>query len=110
MSTKIIRNNLTDAELIDEGLDCDVESLAYLLAVRLDALPISCGSVQVDDSSCEDCDELQNEIHHLEHEVSRLESDLENLDIDRLITGAKKAREAVKQAHDKINYLFGLGE
>ncbi len=110
MSSRISYKTMTDAELIDEGLDCDPDSLAYELAVTLDALPISHGSVQIDDdSSCDSCDELQNEIHHLEYEVSRLENDLEELDIDTLIAGAKKAREAVKQAHDKVNYLFGLG-
>ena len=110
MSSRISYKTMTDAELIDEGLDCDPDSLAYELAVTLDALPINHGSVQVeDDSSCDGCDELQNEIHHLEYEVSRLESDLEELDIDTLIAGAKKAKEAVKKAHDKLNYLFGLG-
>ena len=109
MITKIIRTNMTDAELIDEGLDCGVGTLAYILADRLDALPICHGSVQLDSESCGECDELQNEINHLQYEVSRLENDLQELDIDRLIAGAKKAREAVKQAHDKVNYLFGLG-
>jgi len=110
MSSRISYKTMTDAELIDEGLDCDPDSLAYELAITLDALPINHGSVQVeDDSSCDGCDELQNEIHHLEYEVSRLENDLAELDIKTLIAGAKKAREAVKQAHDKVNYLFGLG-
>lgn len=110
MSTRISYKTMTDAELIDEGLDCDVGSLAHTLADRLDELPISGGSVQIEsDSSCDGCDELQNEINHLEYEVSRLENDLSELDIKTLIAGAKKAREAVKQARDKVNYLFGLG-
>ncbi len=109
MSTKTNYKVMTDAELIDEGLDCDVDSLAYELAVTLDALPISYGSVQIDDSSCKDCDDFQNEAYQLACEVSRLENDLAKLDIDILVAGAKRAREAVKQAHDKVNYLFGLG-
>ena len=110
MSTKIIRVNMTDAELIDEGLDCDTDSLAYMLAVTLDALPINGGSIQVDDdSSCKSCDDLKNEVYQLACEVSSLENDLAELNIDTLIAGAKKAREAVKQAHDQVSYLFGLG-
>ena len=109
MSSRISYKTMTDAELIDEGLDCDPDTLAYELAVTLDALPIDGGSVQIEDEPCKSCSELQNEIHHLEYEVSRLESDLEELDIDTLIAGAKKAKEAVKKAHDKLNYLFGLG-
>ena len=109
MNTRISFKSMTDAELIDEGLDCDVGSLAHTLADRLDALPIHDGIVHSDDKDCSSCDDLKNEIHHLEYEVSRLENNLEELDIDTLIAGAKKAREAVKQAHDKVNYLFGLG-
>ena len=109
MSSRISYKTMTDAELIDEGLDCDPDSLAYELAVTLDALPIKHGNVQVDDVPCGGCEELQREINSLEWEVSRLESDLEELDIDTLIAGAKKAKEAVKKAHDKLNYLFGLG-
>ena len=110
MSTRISYKTMTDAELIDEGLDCDTDSLACELAVTLDALPISHGSVQIEnDSSCKSCDDLQNEVYQLACEVSSLENDLAELDIDTLIAGAKKAREAVKQAHDKVNYLFGLG-
>tara|TARA_R110002051_G_scaffold28421_1_gene67613 strand:+ start:54004 stop:54345 length:342 start_codon:yes stop_codon:yes gene_type:complete len=109
MSTRISYKTMTDAELIDEGLDCDPNSLAYELAITLDALPINHGSVQVDDEPCKSCSELQNEINHLEYEVSRLENDLEELDIDTLVAGAKRAKEAVKQAHDKLNYLFKLG-
>lgn len=109
MSTRISYKTMTDAELIDEGLDCDPSSLAYELAVTLDALPINHGSVQIDDEPCKSCSNLQNEINHLEYEVSRLENDLEELDIDILVAGAKRAKEAVKQAHDKLNYLFKLG-
>lgn len=109
MSTRISYKTMTDAELIDEGLDCDPSSLAYELAVTLDALPINHGSVQIDDEPCKSCSNLQNEINHLEYEVSRLENDLEELDIDTLVAGAKRAKEAVKQAHDKLNYLFKLG-
>ena len=109
MSSRISYKTMTDAELIDEGLDCDTDSLAYELAVTLDALPISHGSVQVDDEPCKSCDDLKNEVYQLACEVSSLENDLAELDIDTLIAGAKKAREAVKQARDKVNYLFGLG-
>ena len=110
MSSRISYKTMTDAELIDEGLDCDVGSLAHTLADRLDELPISGGSVQIEsDSSCSSCDDLQNEVYQLACEVSSLENDLAELDIKTLIAGAKKAREAVKQAHDKVNYLFGLG-
>lgn len=109
MSTKISYKTMTDAELIDEGLDCEPNILAYRLAATLDALPIYDGIVHGDDKDCGNCDDLKNEIHHLECEVSRLENNLEELDIDTLITGAKRAREAVKQANDKVNYLFGLG-
>lgn len=109
MSTKISYKTMTDAELIDEGLDCEPNSLAYELAITLDALPINHGNVQVDNDPCKSCSDLQNEIHHLEYEVSRLENNLEELDIDTLIAGAKRAREAIKQANDKVNYLFGLG-
>jgi len=110
MSSGISYKTMTDAELIDEGLDCEPDSLAYELAVTLDALPINHGSVQIDDdNSCDGCDELQNEVYQLACEVSSLENDLAELDIKTLIAGAKKAREAIKQAHDKVNYLFGLG-
>ena len=110
MSSRISYKTMTDAELIDEGLDCDPDSLAYELAVTLDALPINHGSVQIDDdSSCKDCEGLQNEVYQLACEVSSLENSLAELDIDTLMAGAKKAREAVKQAHDKVKYLFELG-
>ena len=109
MNTRSSFKTMTDAELIDEDLDCDDGSLAHTLADRLDALPIHDGIVHVDDKDCGSCDDLKNEIHHLEYEVSRLENNLEELDIDTLIAGAKRAREAVKQANDKVNYLFGLG-
>lgn len=109
MNTRIRYKAMTDAELIDEGLDCDIGSLAYELAVTLDALPINHGSVQIDTDSCKSCDDLQNEVYQLACEVSSLENDLAELDIDTLIAGAKKARAAVKQAHDKVNYLFRLG-
>lgn len=109
MSTRISYKTMTDAELIDEGLDCDTDSLAYELAVTLDALPINHGSVQIEDDPCKSCSELQNEVYQLACEVSSLENDLAELDIKTLFAGAKKAREAVKQAHDKVNYLFGLG-
>lgn len=109
MNTRISFKTMTDAELIDEGLDCDIGSLAYELAVTLDALPINHGSVQIDNDSCKSCDDLQNEVYQLACEVSSLENDLAELDIDTLIAGAKKARAAVKQAHDKVNYLFRLG-
>lgn len=109
MNTRIRYKAMTDAELIDEGLDCDIGSLAYELAVTLDALPINHGSVQIDNDSCKSCDDLQNEVYQLACEVSSLENDLAELDIDTLIAGAKKARAAVKQAHDKVNYLFRLG-
>lgn len=109
MNTRISFKTMTDAELIDEGLDCDIGSLAYELAVTLDALPINHGSVQIDNDSCKSCDDLQNEVYQLACEVSSLENYLAELDIDTLIAGAKKARAAVKQAHDKVNYLFRLG-
>ena len=109
MNIRIRYKAMTDAELIDEGLDCDIGSLAYELAVTLDALPINHGSVQIDNDACKSCDDLQNEVYQLACEVSSLENDLAELDIDTLIAGAKKARAAVKQAHDKVNYLFRLG-
>lgn len=109
MITKISYKTMTDAELIDEGLDCDINSLAYQLAVTLDGLPINNGHVQAAEDDCKSCDRLNDEISDLESEVSSLQSDIEDLDIDRLIAGVKKAKEAVKEAHDKVNYLLGLG-
>lgn len=111
MSNRISYKTMTDAELIDEGLDCDPDSLAYELAVTLDALPINHGSVQIDDPSetCTDHEDLQNEVYQLECEVSRLEDALASINTDRLVYGAKRARAAIKEAHDKVNYLFGLG-
>ena len=109
MSTKIIRVNMTDAELIDEGLDCDTDSLAYMLAVTLDALPINHGSVQVDDESCKSCSDLQREVDSLEWDVSELQSTVDNLDMDRLIAGVKAAKEAVKSAKNQVNFILGLG-
>lgn len=109
MSSRISYKTMTDAELIDEGLDCDPDSLAYELAVTLDALPINHGSVYVDDEPCGKCSDLNDEISSLEDQVCSLETQIENLDMDRLIAGVKRAKEAVKQANDKVNYLLGLG-
>lgn len=110
MSSRISYKTMTDAELIDEGLDCDTDSLAYELAVTLDALPIKYGNVQVvEDKPCGGCEDLQREINSLEWDVSELQNTVDNLDMDRLIAGVKGAKEAVKQANDKVNYLLGLG-
>lgn len=109
MSTKISYASMTDAELIDEGLDCDVDSLAYQLAITLDDLPINHGSVQVEEVPCFSCDELQKELNSLEWYVSELQTTVDNLDMDRLIAGVKASKEAVKEAHNKVNYLLGLG-
>lgn len=86
MSTKISYKAMTDAELIDEGLDCDIDSLAYELALTLDALPIRYGmvypveNVTCDCSSddCDSCSELQDEVHDLERDISSLQSKLDN--------------------------------
>lgn len=84
MSTKVIRANMTDAEAIDEGLDCDTDSLAYMLAVTLDAVPMRYGLVVINDEDpssgqdCSGCDELQNEVDNLEHDVSKMQSKLDN--------------------------------
>lgn len=110
MSTRISYKTMTDAELIDEGLDCDPNSLAYKLAITLDALPINHGSVQIEnDSSCKDCEDLQREINSLEWDVSELQNTVDNLDMDRLIAGVKGAKEAVKSAHNRVNFILGLG-
>ena len=79
MSSRISYKTMTDAELIDEGLDCDPDSLAYELAVTLDALPINHGSVQIeDDSSCDCGSESQNEAPDFNHDASKLLSALNN--------------------------------
>lgn len=110
MSTRISYKTMTDAELIDEGLDCDVGSLAHTLADRLDELPISGGSVQIEsDSSCKDCEDLQRDINSLESDVSELQNTVDNLDMDRLIAGVKAAKEAVKSAQKQVNFILGLG-
>lgn len=110
MSTRISYKTMTDAELIDEGLDCDTDSLAYELAVTLDALPINHGSVQVvEDKPCGGCEDLQREINSLEWDVSELQNTVDNLDMDRLIAGVKGAKEAVKSAHNRVNFILGLG-
>lgn len=85
MSSGISYKTMTDAELIDEGLDCDVDSLAYELATTLNALPIRYGmvypveNVTCDCSSddCDSCSELQDEVYDLERDISSLQSDLE---------------------------------
>lgn len=110
MSTRISYKTMTDAELIDEGLDCDPNSLAYELAVTLDALPIKYGNVQVvEDKPCGGCEDLQREINSLEWDVSELQNTVDNLDMDRLIAGVKGAKEAVKSAHNRVNFILGLG-
>lgn len=109
MSSRISYKTMTDAELIDEGLDCDTDSLAYELAVTLDALPISHGSVQIDDVTCGGCEELQREINSLEWDVSELQNTVDNLDMDRLIAGVKGAKEAVKSAQKQVSFILGLG-
>lgn len=110
MSNRISYKTMTDAELIDEGLDCEPGTLAYELAITLDAMPISNGSVQLnDDSSCSDCEELQREIDSLEWDVSELQNTVDSLDMDRLIAGVKGAKEAVKSAHNRVNFILGLG-
>lgn len=109
MSSRISYKTMTDAELIDEGLDCDTDSLAYELAVTLDALPISHGSVQIDDVPCGGCEELQREINSLEWDVSELQNTVDNLDMDRLIAGVKGAKEAVKSAQKQVSFILGLG-
>mgnify|MGYP003631780654 CR=1 FL=1 len=109
MSTRISYKTMTDAELIDEGLDHEPGTLAYELAITLDALPINHGSVQIDDEPCGRCSDLDDEILSLETQVYSLETKIENLDMDRLVAGVKRAKEAVKQASDKVNYLLGLG-
>lgn len=86
MSSRISCKIMTHAELIDEGLDCDPDSLAYELAVTLDALPINNSWVQAieykncncSDEDCESCAELQNEVSDLEMELSSTRSELEN--------------------------------
>jgi hypothetical protein len=85
MSTKISYKTMTHAELIDEGLDCNNDSLAYELAVTMDTLPIRYGmvypveNVTCDCSSedCDSCSDLQNEVDDLERDISSLRSDLE---------------------------------
>lgn len=110
MSSRISYKTMTDAELIDEGLDCDVDSLAYELAVTLDALPIKYGNVQViEDKPCGGCEDLQREINSLEWDVSELQNTVDNLDMDRLIAGVKAAKEAVKSAQKQVNFILGLG-
>ncbi len=110
MSIKTNYKTMTDSESIDEGLDCDVDSLAYRLAVTLDTLPIHNGNVQsINHESCKSCSELQDEISDLENEVSSLQNQIDNLDMETLIAGVKKAKEAIKDAHGKVNYLLGLG-
>lgn len=109
MSTRISYKVMTDAELIDEGLDCDTDSLAYELAVTLDALPINHGSVQIDDVPCGGCEELQREINSLEWYTSELQHTVDNLDMDRLIAGVKAAKEAVKSAQKQVSFILGLG-
>lgn len=115
MSTRISYKKMTDAELIDEGLDCDVDSLAYELAVTLDAMPMRYGLVVINDEDpssgqdCSGCEDLQREINSLEWDVSQLQDDIDNLDMDRLIAGVKAAKEAVKSAHNRVNFILGLG-
>lgn len=111
MSTKTNYKVMTDAELIDEGLDCDVDSLAYELAVTLDALPIKYGNVQViEDKPCGGCEDLKREINSLEWDVSELQDTVDSLDMDRLIAGVKAAKQAVKSAHNRVNFILGLGD
>lgn len=109
MSTRISYKTMTDAELIDEGLDHEPGTLVYELASTLDALPINRGSVQVDDESCKSCSDLQREVDSLEWDVSELQSTVDNLDMDRLIAGVKAAKEAVKSAKNQVNFILGLG-
>ena len=104
-----LRANITDVELIDEGLDCDKDSLAYRLAATLDNLPMYLSSVQLDEDDCTSCSDLKDEIWDLEQEVSSLQSDIEDLDMDRLIAGVKAAKQAVKSAHNRVNFILGLG-
>ena len=95
MSSRISYKTMTDAELIDEGLDCDTDSLAYELAVTLDALPIDGGSVQVEESivcncedrDCEGCVELQNEVSDLKGELSSAQEQISatNINVDNIV-------------------------
>lgn len=95
MSSRISYKTMTDAELIDEGLDCDPDSLAYELAVTLDALPISHGSVQIEenvvcnceDRDCESCVELQNEVSDLNGELSSAQEQISatNINVDNIV-------------------------
>lgn len=84
MSTRISYKTMTDAELIDEGLDHEPGTLAYELAVTLDAMPMRYGLVVINDEDpssgqdCSGCDELQNEVDSLEHDVSKMQSKLDN--------------------------------
>lgn len=110
---------MRDAELVDALLDQPENTLAYQLAYRVDKLGIVYNSGN--DKGCffsaDDLDkvndkgvaELQSEIDDLEIEVASLQQKLEELDLDRLTLGVKKAKEAMQQAHAKIDYLLDLG-
>tara|TARA_B100000530_G_scaffold309310_1_gene235036 strand:+ start:47052 stop:47426 length:375 start_codon:yes stop_codon:yes gene_type:complete len=110
---------MNDAELVDALLDNPDDTLAYQLAYQVDKLGIIYRSgnnkglffsaddlKRIDDKSRED---LLSEIEDLEGEVASLEQKLEELDLDRLTLGVEKAKRAMQQAHERIDYLLGLG-
>lgn len=97
MSTKISYKTMTDAELIDEGLDCEPNSLAYELAITLDALPIHEGIVRCDDKErvvcncddrdCEGCVELQGKVSDLKSDLSSAQEQISatNITVDNIV-------------------------
>lgn len=110
---------MNDAELIDALLDQPESTLAYQLAYRVDKMGIIYrsgndkglfySSEDLEKINDKGAEELRSEVADLESEVASLEQKLEDLDLNRLTRGVKKAKQAIKEANAKVDYLLDLG-
>lgn len=85
MTTATNYRVMTDAELIDEALNSDLDSLAYHLALRVNNLQIQNGYIDDSDyfaqfTPCQDCDYSENEADQAKQELSDLLDAVRNND------------------------------
>lgn len=77
MATKINYRVLTDAELLDEALDFDRDSIVYELAMRMNRLQIQNGYIDDRDyfaqfSGCPECEDNEEAASLAQSELSEL--------------------------------------
>lgn len=79
MTTKTNYRVITDAELLDEALDFDRDSIVYELAMRMNRLQIQNGFIddsdyfaQFNDDQCPDCEINESAVDEVKGELSKL--------------------------------------